>query len=75
MKIFIKIIITTNGKETFMKKDMKFNVFYGTEDFTKLFDNLIEDKIKGVTENIKNSRCNIGDKYYSYTTKEMYENE
>lgn len=56
-----------------MKKDMKFNVFYGTEDFTKLFDNLIEDKIKNVTENIKNMRYNISDKYYSSTKKEVDE--
>lgn len=54
-----------------MKKDMKFNVFYGTEDFEKLFNNLIEDKIKNVTENIKNARYNRDDKYYSSTQKEV----
>lgn len=58
-----------------MKKDMKFNLFYGTEDFTKLFDNLIEDKIKNVTENIKNARYNKSDKDYSSAQKEMDENE
>jgi hypothetical protein len=58
-----------------MKKDLKFNLFYGTEDFAKLFDNLIEDKIKNVTENIKNARYNISDKYYSSAQKEMDENE
>lgn len=54
-----------------MKKDMKFNVFYGTEDFAKLFNNLIEDKIKNVTENIKNARYNRDDKYYSSTQEEV----
>ena len=32
-----------------MKNEIKFNVFYGTEDFEKLFNNLIKDKIKSVT--------------------------
>ena len=54
-----------------MKKDMKFNVFYGTEDFEKLFNNLIEDKIKNVTENIKNARYNRNDKYYSSTQEKV----
>lgn len=58
-----------------MKKDLKFNVFYGIEDFAKLFDNLIEDKIKNVTENIKNARYNRSDKYYSSPEKEVDENE
>lgn len=54
-----------------MKKEIKFTVFYGTEDFIKLFDNLIEDRIKSVTENIKNPPYNRSDKYYSFTHKEM----
>ena len=58
-----------------MKKEIKFNVFYGTEDFAKLFDNLIEDKIKNVTENIKNARYNKGYKYYSSTQEKMDINE
>lgn len=58
-----------------MKKEMKFNVFYGTENFAKLFDNLIEDKIKNVTENIKSTRYIRNDKYYSSTEKEVGINE
>lgn len=58
-----------------MKKEIKYNVFYGTEDFTKLFDNLIEDKIKNVTGNIKNSRYKRSDKYYPSTRKEVGVNE
>ncbi len=58
-----------------MKKELKFNVFYGTEDFAKLFDNLIEDKIKNIAENINNMRYNVSDKCYSSTTKEVDVNE
>lgn len=35
-----------------MKKEMKFNVFYGTDKFVKLFENLMEGKIGNITENI-----------------------
>ena len=58
-----------------MKKEIKFNVFYGTEDFAKLFDNLIEDKIKNVTENIKNARYDKSDKYYSSIQEKVDVNE
>lgn len=58
-----------------MKKKIKFNVFYGTEDFKKIFDNLIEDKIKSITENIKNASYNRSDKYYSSPHKEVDVNE
>ncbi|OOM77745.1 hypothetical protein CLPUN_21800 [Clostridium puniceum] len=58
-----------------MKKEIKYNVFYGTEDFKKLFDNLIEDKIKNVTENIKNTHNNKSNKYYLSTQKEVDVNE
>ncbi len=54
-----------------MKKELKFNVFYGTEDFAKLFDNLIEDKIKNVAENVDNIVYNLSDKCYSSSTKEV----
>ena len=58
-----------------MKKEIKFNVFYGTEDFEKLFNNLIKDKIKSVTENIKNARYNKNDKYYSSAQEKIDSNE
>lgn len=58
-----------------MKKEIKFNVFYGTEDFEKLFDNLIEDKIKNITENIKSARYNKSYKYYSSIQEKMDINE
>lgn len=58
-----------------MKKDIKFNVFYGTEDFVKLFENLIEDKIRNVTENIKNGYYQKSDKYYSSAQQEVEANE
>lgn len=54
---------------------MKFNVFYGTEDFEKLFDNLIEDKIKSITENIKNAHNNKSYKYCSFTQEKVDINE
>jgi hypothetical protein len=54
-----------------LKKELKFNVFYGTEDFAKLFDNLIEDKIKNVAENVDNIVYNLSDKCYSSSTKEV----
>ena len=50
-----------------MKKELKFNVFYGTEDFTKLFDNLIEDKIK----NVNNMVYNLSDECHLSSTKEV----
>lgn len=58
-----------------MKKDLKFNVFYGTEDFTKIFDSFIEDKMKSIKENIINKRYNKSDKCYSSTAKEVDVNE
>lgn len=48
-----------------MDKNIKVTIFYGTEDFTKMFNNLIEDKIRNIEENIKNERYNRNDKYYS----------
>lgn len=50
-----------------MKKDMPITVFYGTEDFTKIFNNLIEDKIRNIEENIRNERYNNSNKCYSST--------
>lgn len=58
-----------------MKKDLKFNVFYGTEDFTKIFDSFIENKMKNIRENIINKRYNKSDKYYSSTEKGVDVNE
>lgn len=58
-----------------MKKDLKFNVFYGTEDFTKIFDSFIEDKMRIIEENIINKRYNKSDKCYSSTAKEVDVNE
>lgn len=58
-----------------MKRDVKFKVFYGKEDFVKLFENLIEDKIRNVTENIKNGHYKKSDKYYSSAQQEADVNE
>ena len=58
-----------------MKNEIKFNVFYGTEDFEKLFNNLIEDKIKNITENIKNERYKKSCKYYISTQEKININE
>lgn len=58
-----------------MKKDVKFNVFYGTEDFVKLFENLIEDKIRDVTENINNEQYKKNDKDYPSARQEVDANE
>jgi hypothetical protein len=58
-----------------MKKDMLITVFYGTEDFTKLFNRLIEDKMRNIVEDIKNERYHTIDKCYSSTNKEVDVNE
>ncbi|KQB76796.1 MAG: hypothetical protein KH073_07670 [Clostridium sp.] len=48
-----------------MDKNIKVTIFYGTGDFTKIFNNLIEDKIRNIEENIKNERYNKSNKCYS----------
>ncbi|WP_270215349.1 hypothetical protein [Clostridium butyricum] len=58
-----------------MDKNIKVTIFYGAEDFTKIFDSFIEDKIRSIEENIINKRYNKNDKYYSSTTKEVDDNE
>ncbi|WP_346889446.1 hypothetical protein [Clostridium sp. UBA1056] len=58
-----------------MKKDIPITLFYGIEDFTKLFNQLVEDKMRSIEENIKNERNNRIDKCYSSTSEEMDVNE
>jgi len=58
-----------------MKKDIPITLFYGTQDFTKLFNQLVEDKMRNIEENIKNELYNKIDKCYSSTSEEMDVNE
>ena len=58
-----------------MDKNIKVTIFYGTEDFTKIFDSFIEDKMRIIEENIINKRYNKSDKCYSSTAKEVDVNE
>lgn len=58
-----------------MKKDIPITLFYGIEDFTKLFNQLVEDKMRSIEENIKNERNSRIDKCYSSTSEEMDVNE
>ena len=45
------------------------------QDFEKIFDSFIEDKMKNIRENIINKRYNKSDKCYSSTAKEVDVNE
>lgn len=58
-----------------MKKDIPITLFYGIEDFTKLFNQLVEDKMRSIEENIKNEQNNRIDKCYSSTSEETDINE
>ena len=58
-----------------MKKDIPITLFYGIEDFTKLFNQLVEDKMRSIEENIKNERNNRIDKCYSSISEETDINE
>ena len=58
-----------------MKKDIPITLFYGTEDFTKLFNQLVEDKMRNIEENINNEHYNKIDKCYSSTSEEVDVNE
>jgi hypothetical protein len=75
IKISIKYSNRDKWEEIFMKKDIPITLFYGIEDFTKLFNQLVEDKMRSIEENIKNERNNRIDKCYSSISEETDINE
>jgi len=58
-----------------MKKDIPITLFYGTEDFTKVFNQLVEDRMRNIEGNIKSELYNGIDKCYSSTSEEIDVNE